>query len=274
MLKEISIEESKKIQVEILEYIDTLCKKNNINYSLAYGSLLGAVRHQGFIPWDDDVDIMLLREDYDRLIEIFKDNKEYNLIYEKTKNNYFLYAKLCDKRTFLREKNYPYIETLGVFIDIFPMDNIPNNAFIRFLHGKILYFFDRLIYTSVLKIYFNSTSVFKTIIKFILFTPLALIAKPIGKEKLIQTTLRLMQKYKNKKTSHVGFFPNKYAQREFIPRDFFDSMSTYPFENKNFTGISNYDMYLKIVYNKYMELPPEEKRVSNHVFTAYWRDNS
>lgn len=74
-MKQLTIEDAKQIELEILDYIDTLCKKHNINYIINYGTLIGAVRHQGFIPWDDDIDLSMPREDYQRFINIFKRKK-------------------------------------------------------------------------------------------------------------------------------------------------------------------------------------------------------
>ena len=269
----LSLEESKKTQVEILSYIDKKCKEHNIHYSLAYGTLLGAIRHKGFIPWDDDIDIMLLRKDYDTLLSLLSSDANYNLIYEKTNNNWYTYAKLCDKRTYLREDGYPEIERLGVFVDIFPMDFIPDNKLERFFYAKALYLFDRLIYTSVSKNFFRSTSFIKTIIKTILFTPLALVSKSIGTKKLVNTTLRLMQKYNDKNMSYVGFLPNKYGYKEVFPVDWFENLDTLEFEGHSLSVISDYQSYLSLLYGNYMQPPPEDKRVSNHVFTSYWRED-
>jgi len=270
MLK-LSQEESKKTQVEILLYIDKICKEHNIHYSLAYGTLLGAVRHKGFIPWDDDIDIMLLRKDYDTLLSLLSSDADYNLIYEKTNNNWYTYAKLCDKRTYLREDGYPEIETLGVFVDIFPMDFIPDNKLERFFYAKTLYLFDRLIYTSVSKNFFRSTSFIKTIIKTILFTPLALVSKSIGTNKLVCTTLRLMQKYNFKNTKYVGFLANKYGHKEYFPAEWFEDLISIKFEGHEVLSIKDYDAFLKVNYKNYLQLPPEDKRVSNHIFTSFWR---
>jgi lipopolysaccharide cholinephosphotransferase len=282
----LSLEESKKTQVEILLYIDKICKEHNIHYSLAYGTLLGAVRHKGFIPWDDDIDIMLLRNDYDILLRLLSSDADYNLVYEKTNNNWYTYAKLCDKRTYLREDGYPEIETLGVFVDIFPMDFIPDNKIERFFYAKTLYLFDRLIYTSVSKNFFRSTSFIKTIIKTILFTPLALVSKSIGTKKLVNTTLRLMQKHNallhckdtlqkcnDKNMNYVGFLPNKYGYKEVFPVDWFENLDTLEFEGYSLSVISEYKSYLSLLYKNYMQPPPEDKRVSNHVFTSYWRED-
>lgn len=270
-MEQISIKESKEIQVNILKYIDAVCKNNNISYSLAYGTMLGAVRHKGFIPWDDDIDICLLREEYDKLLGILKHDSNVNLITKETKNNYYSYAKVCDPNTFQIEEGYPEIEELGVFVDIFPIDNIPGNKIKRFFYAKLLYLFDRLIYTSVKTIYFTSTSLIKTIIKFILFTPLALVSKIIGTKNLVYKTEKLMLKYKNANTRFVGFLPNKYGYKEAFPMEIFDRYSTYEFEGYMLMGISDYDSYLKMLYGDYMQLPPEEKRITNHVFTSFWR---
>ena len=89
-MKQLTIEDAKQIELEILDYIDTLCKKHNINYIINYGTLIGAVRHEGFIPWDDDIDLSMPREDYQRFINIFqKEKSKYKLLSLETDKNYF-----------------------------------------------------------------------------------------------------------------------------------------------------------------------------------------
>ncbi len=100
-MKQLTIEDAKQIELEILDYIDTLCKKHNINYIINYGTLIGAVRHQGFIPWDDDIDLSMPREDYQRFINIFqKEKSKYKLLSLETDKNYFNnFIKITDSTT-------------------------------------------------------------------------------------------------------------------------------------------------------------------------------
>lgn len=269
----INLEESKKIQTEILAYLDKICRVHDIKYSLAYGTLLGAVRHKAHIPWDDDIDIMLYRDQYDKLMKVLAEDANYKLVKIDSSKYYLAYAKLCDKRTFLSEDGYPLIERLGVFVDIFPMDNIPDKPFIRFLYVKKMYLLDRLRYTSVLRQYYLSTNFFKSLVKFVLYTPLAICSKIMGTKKVLLITDRAMQKYNNIKTTNCGHLPNKFGYKEVFPIEWFNNFTELEFEGKMFFVIAEYDKYLKLLYGNYMQLPPENKRVSNHVFTAYWRNN-
>ena len=98
-MKELTLQELKRIEFEILEKFDAFCKENNIRYFLAFGTLLGAIRYKKFIPWDDDIDILVPREDYDKMLRIFKDDERYRpLSFEKNSDFLFL-AKLCDMTT-------------------------------------------------------------------------------------------------------------------------------------------------------------------------------
>ncbi len=109
-MKELLSDELKRIQLDILRNVHKFCLEHNINYSLAYGTLLGAVRHKGFIPWDDDIDIMMLRNDYDRFIKEYPESDEYGLCcFEKDTNYPYSFAKVQDKKTSLIEFcEYPY----------------------------------------------------------------------------------------------------------------------------------------------------------------------
>lgn len=123
-MKQLTVEDAKQIELEILDYIDTLCKKHNINYIINYGTLIGAVRHEGFIPWDDDIDLSMPREDYQRFINIFqKEKSKYELLSLETDKNYFNnFIKITDSTTKIIDTRNTKTYESGIFIDIFPMD--------------------------------------------------------------------------------------------------------------------------------------------------------
>jgi len=127
-MKELTLQELKDIEFDILKMFDAFCKENNIRYFFAYGTLLGAIRYKGFIPWDDDVDVLVPREDYDRLLKLFTDSEQYRLYaYEREPKYRYPFAKLCDMTTRKDEGGYENGVELGVDIDIFPLDAWDND---------------------------------------------------------------------------------------------------------------------------------------------------
>ena len=132
-MKKLTLDEVKKIQLEILAYIDSFCKKNNISYFINYGTLLGAVRHKGFIPWDDDIDISMDREHYNMFIEKFnQDSSKYKILSLDTDKAYFNnFIKVVDTTTkIVDNRNYKTF-SCGVFVDIFPMDKFNDKKIIN-----------------------------------------------------------------------------------------------------------------------------------------------
>ena len=125
-MNELTLDELKKIEFDILKHFDAFCKEHNIRYYLAFGTLLGAIRYKKFIPWDDDIDLLVPREDYDRLIRLFRDSERYQLFaFEKNSNFHYPFAKLCDMTTRKEQTIYKNRGVkLGVEIDIFPLDGI------------------------------------------------------------------------------------------------------------------------------------------------------
>lgn len=142
-MKEINTVELKRIELDILKYIKTQCEKYNLRYYLAYGTLLGAVRHKGFIPWDDDIDIHMPREDYDKLIELEYNNPDskYKLLSPKyNKDYYYSFAKMVDNETILEETGLKQIKELGVYVDIFPLDYIKKKGALKVKIERFLFF--------------------------------------------------------------------------------------------------------------------------------------
>ena len=137
--KEININELKIIQLDITEHFHNFCNKNKIKYSLACGSLIGAIRHNGYIPWDDDIDIYVERKDYDKLIELFPnilDGKYEFICIERNKIWNIPYGKIFDNRTIVEENTNDWLP-IGVNIDIFPIDKVPDNNIIWKTYNNI-----------------------------------------------------------------------------------------------------------------------------------------
>ena len=127
MEKKLTVDDARKVELGILKYIDSVCRSNNIPYCLDYGTLLGAIRHKGFIPWDDDIDISMKRDDYERFVELMQSNtpSQYRLLTDKTCEGYYYeYGKMVDTSTRLVETDIMEIPEMGVWVDIFPKDNI------------------------------------------------------------------------------------------------------------------------------------------------------
>ena len=260
--------EIKESVFDILSYFDKVCRENGLPYSLAFGTMLGAVRHKGFIPWDDDVDVCLLREDYEKLLEILKNSPDerFKVIDSKTNNTYFYnFAKIVDTRTSLIEKKYKKIDGYGVYVDIFPLDNCPNDekAFNKLC--KKIKFNIAMKTISVTKGLGEGNSLKKKIAVLVL-SP---IAKLFGHKYWNKKTDKWTKFYNEEQTEKVCVFSEYPKFKELISRDEFISLKEIEFNGKNFLGFSNPEKYLENRYGDFMQLPKEEDRVSHHGFIAY-----
>lgn len=261
---ELGLNEIKNILLEEMDYIDKFCKKNDISYFLIGGSLLGAVRHKGFIPWDDDIDIGMLREDYNKFLRLFNDPRN---IYKKvdvnnTKGYYLPFAKVIDTRTIMIEEVKNSIE-LGVGIDIFPFDNLK--------YGKKKIFSQIEIYRKILIIKNLSIRKERKFIKNIIVRLFQTFFAIISKERLIKKIDMLAKEYcREKGSKYVGelvYMP--YGKREIYEREWVEQTIKLEFENYEFNVPKNYDKFLKKTFLEYMELPPKEKQITHHNFKCY-----
>ena len=263
------IAELRRIQLDILKHVDAFCKENCIKYFLSGGSMIGAVRHHGYIPWDDDIDLMLLREDYDRLISLYteKDNSEYKLHYFKLEKDYCKsFVKIDNSKTVLVEDTEEPIAEMGVNIDLFPMDIVPNEVSKQKRMYRRFEFYKALIdLKNVRKS--NKRSVFKnTILSLSHF-----LLRPLPMRTLINALERNATKYKGEVTDYCGVAVWGYGMREVNNRRNWDEVLEVDFENTKAPIPAGYDNYLTCVYGDYMQLPSEDKRVSEHIFKAWWK---
>lgn len=263
-MKQLSDTEYKSIILQVLEELDRYCTLNGINYSLAYGTLLGAVRHQGFIPWDDDIDIMMPRYDYNKFITQYNQNSvnfRYRIRASENESNFpYPFAKFEDTCTYAEDLG---ITNIGVSIDIFPYDSIPVsiNEINRIVKKS------RLIlncYAIKNLQWRKGRNVMKNL--FLLVAKMFLIT--ISYDFLHKCILNLVAK-KNCATTTVGCIFGVYGKKEIMPENIFQDYINLTFEGKEFRCIKSYNKFLESIYGDYMELPPIKERVSHHSVIAF-----
>ena len=259
-MENIKLEDIWKVELEILDEIDRVCKENGLRYSLAYGTLLGAVRHGGFIPWDDDIDIMMPRKDYDRLRAIWKEQAkpgfllEDETMFDDYMNNFAKVRK--DHTTFLQfesERTCKY--HTGFFVDIFPGDRVAPAG----LQRKLQYaeFALNLLYN---RSYTSGLGGLRGIAEKAL---LKMVPKRFH-SKVSNAFGRLSRRWNNNEKSQL-VFPNTAANFvRLYPADVFNHLQERIFQGKYYSTFQDYDEALSIEYGDYMQLPPESERVWAH----------
>lgn len=263
-----TLQKIKDLELMILKEFIRICEENHITYFLDGGTALGAIRHEGFIPWDDDIDVIMLREDYEKLQEVMKDYKSdrFEFLSKNTKEYYCRnFSELNLKGTYT-ERFYNSENTdfeLGISIDIFVLDNIPDSKLARKLFN-LRYKLFRLLLISY-EISFNDMYVSETKQKIgrtirSIYRLLNIdndFVKRQG-DKLIESTMK-------KETRDVANLSTPYSTLNIVPRDIFKPAKKVKFEDLTVNVPKDYDTYLTGIYGDYMTLPPVEDRV-NHSF--------
>ena len=287
LMREIGSKEIKQIQLDMLLVVYSYCKKNNLNYFMCGGTLLGAVRHKGFIPWDDDIDILMPRKDYEWLLHNFNIGRKdtYKVASVEIGDEMPMMAGIFNTSTLLQfPDGREYDDNKHVFVDIFPIDDLSNNKFIRVL---TCYVKEMLIYcylSSILdfvptKRYldrdggmFEWRAKVRTLIKYIL---VSLLHKTRGRfwGCLINRVSRI---WEGKDTNYQGCMVtgahHNNGLSEILPKEIFSSAVKLEFEGHQLNAMVGYKEYLTSLYGDYMKLPPKEKQVSHHDFIAYIKE--
>ena len=258
MKEKLSVEQCREISLDILKDVARFCDEHDITYFLSVGTLLGAIRHKGFIPWDDDIDIMMPRKDYNRLLNEY--NGKYELL--KPEAGLLYYAKAYDKNTVKYEAytDYNKNKPIGVDIDIFPLDGIVNDKEIIDKLYKKECFLEALLRMSnqPLLLKKNPIKVFNRII-----------ARMIGSKNIIRMIEKNAQTYDYDKSDYVirmRYSPNGFTGA--LPKEVFNKAYA-KFEGSTFCIPEGYDEFLSAFFgDDYMTLPPEDKRVV-HDFECY-----
>ena len=264
MGQQFSMEELHTLLLDMLMSIDAFCRKNNIRYSLGGGTLLGAIRHKGFIPWDDDVDIMMPRPDYDRFRKEFNGfDSRYECIYcEKTKTADYVssYAKVHDVRTILIEKKYKIENKCGVNIDVFPVDGLPNNLKLCEFYLSIIAQFCHIVKVRNCKLKNAETITEAVKIMIGKLLPGSIWGKIMDK---------VLSIYNFESSIYAGAVTGRYGMKEVYKREMFEDYIDVQFEGKMFRSVFDYHLYLTQHYGDYMKIPDEKDRI-NHCSVAWW----
>ncbi|MDZ4983573.1 hypothetical protein GNF31_13670 [Clostridium perfringens] len=257
------------VLLSVMKDVDKVCKENNINYYLHAGTLLGAVQHKGFIPWDDDVDITMFSDDYEKFSELMKLEFSDKYFIQTYKSDYFH----PDNRMKIRVNGTAFntcgeydkkLKSNGIFVDIAPLYNVPNNRVLRKIQKKLIFIIDSIIQ-----------------IKLGLIQPISikskLLLKPLSKLDRVflgRTIDLIMKKMGNNNSRDVGTlsctFRNEYMnidgyENDIRPKDYYKNPIYIDFEDTKFMTITNYhEDLLKRYGEKYMEPYPEEKRITKH----------
>ncbi len=256
-----TLKKLQEVELEILLEIDRICTKNGIHYTLTGGTLLGAVRHGGFIPWDDDADISMLRSQYRKFQKVCETDLDKERFYfqdiENTKDYRWGYGKVRRKDSvFLRENQEELPYEQGIFVDVFPRDGVPDNALFQKIHIFFCFVLRKIMWSPIGK------KVSKNRFQRVIYYILSIIPKKV----LLKLYLSLVYFSNIKKTTYVRALtfplPNNIKGYN---REWYERYQKLTFENYNFQIQTSYLKWLEREFGDYMEIPPVEKRKTHPV---------
>ena len=265
-MQKLELEKIKTIELDILKRFSSYCDEHNLCYALAGGTLLGAVRHKGFIPWDDDIDVMMPREDYNRFLELNAKKKELEIRTISDGSSCIPFIKIIDPSTTIDAK---YVETENansLWIDVFPIDGLPDDLKkVRAIYKHTMFL--RKCHGITMSRFGTGTTKLKSIGKTLLYFPL----KMVGSYKFAQWIDAYCQRFKFEDSDYVGGISWGYGPQERMPKKEWLERVKVEFEGHEFWAPGCWDLYLRSLYGDYMKLPPEEKRVT-HNMVAYVKE--
>lgn len=262
-MRELTSQEYKEKILSLMVAFDEFCRKNNLKYYLIYGSALGAIRHHGLIPWDDDIDIAMPLSSYYRLMKLSNECNHFRFCcYENTKGYFYHYGKVFDQNTQLFNTYMKNAEWQGAFLDVFPIENdYSGKSKIRI--QKKLRFYNEMIKLTGFKRYWPSKNPIKNVIKYFTYAYANILRNSFWQKR----RKKYIKKLNIKKSSE------RYILYDLVlEKDFFREGIDIDFDGKRFIVPTEYDTLLTFWYGDYMLLPKKEDRISNHDFRCYTED--
>ena len=253
-----------QVDLDIVKEVVAICKKHNLKYYMLGGTMLGAIRHKGFIPWDDDIDLGMPRKDYDKFLKIAPEllSAHLKLVNYHTDPEYHYYiTRILDTDTkVIEERIGNDNKYTNASIDIFPIDGTPNNGILR----KI-YFFRVLFHRAMMSLCYKDSidrkrprgKAERILLWVMEKMPVEKLTTPYKQKEKID---KLLRKQNVKKSKYIGNIMGAYRTREIVPKSFYGKGRMYKFEDIELCGLEKYDEYLTYTYGNYMELPPVEKQ--------------
>lgn len=259
-----NIELLHKVDMDIVKAVVDICDRHGLIYYMLGGTMLGAIRHKGFIPWDDDIDLGMPRADYEKFLEIAPKELDqvYKVVnYRNTPSYQYYITRILDTDTkVIEERIGNDSKYTNASIDIFPIDGTPNNKLLR----KI-YFFRVLSHRALMSLCYKDSidrkrkrgKVEKAFLWIMERLPVEKMTTPYKQKCKIDKLLRSQDVNHSK---YIGNIMGAYRTKEIVPAEFYGKGKMYPFEDIQLRGMEMYDEYLKYTYGDYMQLPPEDKR--------------
>lgn len=266
---ELSLGEIKKHELDILIDVSDFCDKHGLRYYMAYGTLIGAVRHKGFIPWDDDIDIVMPRDDYEKFLKLYNiegNNKNiYKLINPYDKISKHTFAKVTDLTTIKVEDGifYDEGEMLGIDIDVFPMDGQPDDdkEFLKYYNKK---------YKQYKRFSYLVNNYQKRSLKGKIIYAIPYIINKLAGKKRILHKINRCNVYNYDSSKYVGATASLFnSKSNRFKKECFDDFIQLDFEGYKLKAPCGYHEVLTQMYGDYMKLPPEEQQVTHHSNKAY-----
>ena len=267
-MKRMTLQEIQSVNLDIMKDIHAFCVEHGIHYSLAYGSLIGAVRHKGFIPWDDDIDIMMPRPDFEKFSSSFESKHGFVLSSVYDENTYINYTRVYNnEKTLVISPAKAGKKEVGIWVDVYPIDGISDDEtksrkqFVEIRKYSQQVMEMRFIFRTLVS--GNTIRKVKAAIKWV-------ICRLVKRGNLRQWHNRIVDLCKevpygetSRCSSLVCMEANRDDRQEIFPLTSFQNYQLVPFETEHFYIVSDYDTVLKVIFGDYMKLPPPEKRVSH-----------
>lgn len=273
-MKEMTLKDIQDVSLRILKTVHGFCVENGIRYSLAYGTLIGAVRHKGFVPWDDDLDIIMPRPDYDRFCSTFRAQGYQVVSRQHLKDCFIPFARVCDTVSTCLMTMEPWIRQqgdLGVWIDIFPVDAAPDdrdafhNLYLKASHHHAKSIMARRPYrplTGSKPLKYNLNTIKKRIFALFRHSP----------EYHLDAMQQIIGMTPYGSTCHLAQFAYP-AKEEYFDAKVMDGYHLTDFEDSRFYVIDRYDELLRMEYGDYMTLPPlDQQKPQQDYITIFWKD--